>query len=113
MSQQHDVRRGRQVGSTPRGRTVRPQVMFAIAIAICLSVCGLSQALLPADAVIPLAVSACLACAAALGLIAWRRRDEDLNDVTCADAAGALVLIGAFAAATAIGPEQLMRLVGS
>lgn len=106
MSQQHDVRHG-----TRSGWAVRPQVLFAIAVGACFAVCGLSTALLPAEAVMPLVVTAFLVCAAAIGVLAWRRGSDDRNDVTCTDAAGALVLIGAFAAAATIEPEHLVRLV--
>ena len=67
--------------------------------------------MLPPDAVVP-AVSTLVLCFAALfGAIAWRRGRMDPANVTYADVAGALTLIGLFAAAT-IEPEQLVRLVG-
>ena len=52
-----------------------------------------------------------LAFAALFGAIAWRRERKNSDNVTYADVAGALTLIGLFAAAT-IEPEQLVRLVG-
>jgi hypothetical protein len=106
MSQQHDVR-----NATRSGWEIPPRVLFAIAVGVCFVVCGLSKALLPAELVMPLVVTALLVCAAAIGVVAWRRSGDDRNDVTCADAAGALVLIGAVTAAATIEPQQLVRLV--
>lgn len=73
---------------------------------------GISQAMLPFDMVMPFVATLFLVLAALLGLVAWRHRDMDPADVTYADAAGALTLIGFFAAAT-IDPDQLVRLVES
>ena len=58
----------------------------------------------------PIVSSLLLVFAGAFGVIAWRRGRMNPDNVTYADVAGALVLIGLFAAAT-IEPDQLVRLV--
>jgi glutamine phosphoribosylpyrophosphate amidotransferase len=60
----------------------------------------------------PIVATLFLALACVLGLVAWRHRGEDAAGITYADAAGALTLIGFFAAAT-IDPDQLVWLVES
>jgi hypothetical protein len=63
-----------------------------------------------ADLLMPAIASLFLAFAAGFALVAWRHRGEDPTRVTYADVAGALTLIGLFAAST-IDPDQLVRLV--
>lgn len=58
----------------------------------------------------PLVATAFIALAALSGLIAWRTPIGGRQELTYTDVAGALMLIGAFAAA-AIEPEQMVRLV--
>ena len=65
---------------------------------------------IPRDLVIPAIATMFLLAATIFAVVAWRRRGEDPNRVTYADVAGALTLIGLFAAAT-IDPDQLVRIV--
>jgi len=88
-----------------------PRLGFAVAILACVLGWAVATRMLPPDAVVP-AVSTLILCFAALfGAIAWRGGRMNPANVTYADVAGALTLIGLFAAAT-IEPEQLVRLVG-
>ena len=64
------------------------------------------------DLIMPVIATMLLLCAAGFALIAWRNHDEDSERVTYADVAGALTLIGLFAAAT-IDPDQLLRIVAT
>lgn len=88
-----------------------PRLGFAIAILACGLGWAVAARVLPPDAVIPTVSTLMLGFAALFGVIAWRREPKDSSNVTYADVAGALTLIGLFAAAT-IEPEQLVRLVG-
>jgi hypothetical protein len=71
-----------------------------------------AHATLPVDMVMPIVATTFLILAAALAFVAWRWRSLDPTQVGYLDAAGALTLIGCFAATT-IDPDQLVRLVGS
>jgi len=63
--------------------------------------------------IMPVIATLFLAFAAGFAVIAWRSRGgEDPTRVTYADVAGALTLIGLFAAST-IDPDQLVRIVQS
>lgn len=63
------------------------------------------------DLAMPVLASLFLMFAATFAITAWRRRGfEDPTRVTYADVAGALTLIGLFAAST-IDPENLVRTV--
>jgi hypothetical protein len=88
------------------------ELVFGGAVLLGFAVWGISRAALSADLVMPLVSTAFFVLAAALGLVAWRHRGMDPSRVTYMDVAGALTLIGVFAAA-AIEPEQLVRLVAS
>jgi hypothetical protein len=83
---------------------------FAIATVAGFGAWGLSTAVLPPDAVMPLVATLFFGFAALFALRAWQRGQPDPERVTYADVAGALILIGTCAAAT-IEPEQLVRLV--
>ena len=89
-----------------------PEVGFLAATVACFGAWGISQAILPSDMTMPIVATLFLVLACVLGLVAWRHRGADPAGITYADAAGALTLIGFFAAAT-IDPEQLVRLVES
>jgi hypothetical protein len=102
----------------PRYRTssglsgVGPQLGFAAAVfAGFIAWTGLAASG-ATDTVMPVVATMLLLCAAGFALIAWRSRDEDFERVTYADVAGALTLIGLFAAAT-IDPDQLLRIVAA
>ena len=60
----------------------------------------------------PLVATVFFLLAAVLVPLAWLRRGMNPLNVTYADVAGALTLIGVFAAA-AIEPEQMVRLIES
>jgi hypothetical protein len=60
----------------------------------------------------PVVATLFLGFAAVLAMVGRRNRDLDSNQVTYADVAGALTLIGLCAAAT-IDPDQMVRLVES
>jgi hypothetical protein len=101
---------GRRSGETDNRS--RAELVFAGAVLLGFTVWGIARAVLAVDLVMPLVASTFLVLAAALAMIAWRHRGMDPNRVTYTDVAGALTLIGAFAA-TAIEPEQMMRLVAN
>lgn len=91
---------------------VGPRLGFAVAILACLAAWAASKATLSPDAAVPIVSSLFLVFAGVFGVIAWRRGRMNPDNVTYADVAGALTLIGLFAAAT-IEPDQLVRLVDS
>ena len=94
------------------GSVSGPEAGFLAATVACLGAWGFSQTMLPPDMTMPIVATLFLALACVLGLVAWRHRGTTPAGITYADAAGALTLIGFFAAAT-IDPEQLVRLVES
>ncbi len=65
---------------------------------------------IPATLIMPVLATLFLGFAALFGVVAWHNRAEDPTRVTYADVAGALTLIGLFAAST-IDPDQLVRIV--
>ena len=89
-----------------------PQAGFLGAMLIAVAGSTASRLLLSADMVMPFVATLFLVLAAVLGTIAWRRREIDPAQISYADVAGALTLIGFFVAAT-IDPDQLVRLVES
>ena len=88
-----------------------PRLGFAAAILACVLGWSVATRMLPPDAVMPAVSTLLLLFAVLFGVIAWRRGRMNPGEVSFADVAGALTLIGLFAAAT-IEPEQLVRLVG-
>src|SRR5688500_10771438 len=96
--------------SDPAG--IGPQIAFAaVTFAGFAAWSGLIVSV-PQHWVMPGLATMFLVFAAAFAVIAWRRRGEDPTRVTYADVAGALTLIGLFAAST-IDPDQLIRVVES
>jgi hypothetical protein len=94
--------------SDPLG--IGPQLGFAaVTFAGFAAWSGLIVTLSP-HLVMPIIATMFLTFAAGFAVVAWRRRGEDPTRVTYADVAGALTLIGLFAAST-IDPDQLVRLV--
>jgi len=71
---------------------------------------GAAKQTLQPDLVMPAITTLILVFAACSAVLAWRNRNENPTRVTYADVAGALTLIGLFAAAT-IDPDQLVRVV--
>ena len=89
---------------------ISPQLGFAGAtLAAFAAYAGLSSTA-SHHVVMPVVATMFLVFAAVFAVVAWRRRAEDPTTVTHADVAGALTLIGLFAAAT-IDPDQLVRIV--
>jgi hypothetical protein len=88
-----------------------PRLGFAAAILAGALGWFVATRMLPADAVMPAVSTLLLVLAALFAALAWWRGRMNAGEVSFADVAGALTLIGLFAAAT-IEPEQLVRLVG-
>ena len=86
-----------------------PELAFAGATLAGFAAWAASSVTLPPGLIMPAVATVFLAFAAALAMVAWRR-EVDPDQVTYADVAGALTLIGICAAAT-IDPDQLVRLV--
>jgi hypothetical protein len=111
---------GRQIdpiGSRPKSRDESrwsalsgPRAGFLAAIVIGFGALGLARVSLSADAVMPVVATLFIVMAVVVAAIAWTNRGMDPAQVTYTDVAGALTLIGFFAAAT-IDPDQLMRLL--
>ena len=81
-----------------RRRALGPELAFGGAVFASFAAWGASTVTLPPDLIMP--------------VVARRDRDLDSGQVTYADVAGALTLIGLCAAAT-IDPDQMVRLVES
>ena len=94
--------------SDPMG--IGPQVGFAAATLAGFTAWSGLVVSVPGEWIMPVLATMFLAFAAGFAVIAWRRRNEDPNQVTYADVAGALTLIGLFAAST-IDPDHLVRIV--
>ena len=105
---------GMSVGrrSAETGRRPPAELVFAGTVLLGFAVAVISKAVLPSDLVMPLVATTYLVLAAVLGIVAWWCHGMDPNRVTYTDVAGALTLIGVFAAA-AIEPEQMIRLVAN
>jgi hypothetical protein len=91
---------------------VHPQLGFAAAILAGFGACAGLVAAASAHIVMPAIATMLLVFAAGFCAIAWRNRGEDPRGVTYADVAGALTLIGLFAAAM-VDPDQLLRIVAT
>jgi hypothetical protein len=89
---------------------IGPQVGFAAATLAGFAAWSGLIVSVPGEWTMPVLATMFLTFAAGFAVIAWRRRGEDPNRVTYADVAGALTLIGLFAAST-IDPDQLVRIV--
>jgi hypothetical protein len=89
-----------------------PALGFAATAFAGLAACIALAAMVSSDAVMPVIATLFLAAAAGFGLLAWYHRDENPERVTYGDVAGALTLIGLFAAAI-IDPEQLVRIAAA
>ncbi len=87
-----------------------PQIGFAVAVIAGFA--AWSGFIVPIDTglAMPVFATLLLAFAVVFGIVAWRYGTNDPTRVTYADVAGALTLIGLFAAAT-IEPDQLAGLV--
>jgi hypothetical protein len=94
--------------SDPLG--VGPQIGFAAATFAGFAAWSGLIVSIPAVWIMPMLATMFLAFAAGFGIIAWHNRNEDPTRVTYADVAGALTLIGLFAAST-VDPDQLVRIV--
>ena len=88
---------------------IGPLLGFAAALLVGLAAWAAARAALSPDAVVPVVSTLLLVLAGLFGVTAWRNGKMDPGNVTYADVAGALTLIGLCAAAT-IDPEQMIRL---
>ena len=91
---------------------VGPQICFAAATFAGFAAWSGLVVTVPNEMIMPVLATMFLLFAAGFAVVAWRNRDEDPTRVTYADVAGALTLIGLFAAST-IDPDQLVRIVES
>jgi hypothetical protein len=90
---------------------IGPQVAFAGAVVIALTPLALSGSVVPHDLVLPATCTLFLVLAALVAICAWRTRCVAAAErVTYWDVAGALTLIGFWAAAM-IDPDQMVRIV--
>src|SRR5262245_9964462 len=97
-----------QQRSDPLG--IGPQIGFAAATFAGFAAWSGLIVSVPPEWIMPVLATMFLAFAACFAVIAWRNRKEDPTRVTYADVAGALTLIGLFAAST-IDPDHMVRLV--
>lgn len=103
-SKQHSERRTDPLG-------IGPQLGFAAATFAGFAAWSGLIVTVSNEMIMPTLATMFLAFAAGFAAIAWRRRGgEDPTRVTYADVAGALTLIGLFAAST-IDPDQLVRII--
>jgi hypothetical protein len=91
-------------------RGVTPEIAFAAAAFAVFVTWSCLMATVPAQHVMPAIATMFLIFATGFGVVAWRYRDDNAYRVTYADVAGALTLIGLFAAAT-IDPDHLVRII--
>jgi hypothetical protein len=91
-------------------RGIGPELAFAGATFAGFAAWGASRMALSPDLIMPAVATLFLVFAAAFAVVSWRHRGMNPNQVTYADVAGALTLIGLCAAAT-IDPDQMVRLV--
>jgi len=89
---------------------IGPQLGFAAATLSAFAAWSGLIVTIPQALLMPVMASLFLLFAAGFGTVAWRRRGEDPTRVTYADVAGALTLIGLFAAST-LDPDQVVRAV--
>lgn len=99
-----------QQRSDPLG--IGPQVGFAAATFAGFAAWSGLIVTIPTELIMPVIATMFLAFAAGFAVVAWRNRREDPTRVTYADVAGALTLIGLFAAST-IDPDQMVRIVAA
>lgn len=106
---------GPRISQAPQARrewsraSLGPQLGFAATLIAAAAAWIAVQAMLPPDAVMPMASTLLLVFAGAFALVAWRNGPMNPGNVTYRDVAGALTLIGLCAAAT-IDADQMMRL---
>ncbi len=89
---------------------VGPQIGFAVATFAGFAAWSGLIVTIPNYLLMPVLATMFLTFAAGFAVVAWRRGGEDPTRVTYADVAGALVLIGLFAASTIV-PDQMVRIV--
>jgi hypothetical protein len=87
-----------------------PALAFAAATSVCAVAAIGAATLLPAGHAAPMVATLAFVFAALLALVAWRADRPGATEVTYGDAAGALTLVGLFAAAL-IDPDHLVRIV--
>ena len=87
-----------------------PELAFAASTLACIAAWGAMHHTFEPVLIRPAITTVILALAAVIALAAWRHRKLDPNNVTYADVAGALTLIGMFVAST-IDPHEFVRVV--
>jgi hypothetical protein len=97
-----------QQRSEPTG--IGPQLGFAAATMAGFAAWSGLIVTIPTNLIMPVLATMFLLFAAGFAVVAWRNHREDPTSVTYADVAGALTLIGLFAAST-IDPDQLVRAI--
>ena len=93
-----------------RRRALGPELAFGGAVFASFAAWAASTVTLPPDLIMPVVATLFLGFAAVLAMFARRDREPGSGQVTYADVAGALTLIGLCAAAT-IDPDQMVRFV--
>ena len=95
----------RRYGAWPGG----PQIAFSASVLAAFAILATCWLTLPRDLAFPLVSALLFVLAALVALAGWSRRPAAAQ-VTYLDVAGALTLIGIFAAAL-VDPDQMVRLV--
>jgi hypothetical protein len=89
-----------------------PRLVFIASMFVVCAGWGVSTSALPFGFAVPLVSTLFLLLAGVSAAIAWHHRVSDLGDVTYADVAGALTLIGLCITAM-IDPNEMLQLVQS
>lgn len=87
-----------------------PELAFAASTLACVAAWGAMHHTFDAALIRPAIATVIFALAAVIALAAWRYRKADPNNVTYADVAGALTLIGMCVAST-IDPHEFVHVV--
>lgn len=100
----------RSYESREQQSSLGPSLAFLVAVAATVAVAVIAARALHWDYVLPLISTALFILAAIAAALGWRRRKGQQASLTYWDVAGAMTLIGIFAAAL-VEPEQLMRVL--
>jgi hypothetical protein len=104
----HDQRRWGTADDNHSG--VGPELAFAGSTLACVAAWGAMHSTLAPVLIRPAIATLIFVLAAIIAVVAWRHRRMDPNNVTYADVAGALTLIGMFVTST-IDPHEFVRVV--
>jgi len=89
--------------------TFGPRLAFAISVLIAFAALAAPTTIVPSDLARPLASTLLFTLAGLIAIVGWRGGHEgDQGPLTYRDVAGALTLIGTFAASL-IDPDQMVR----